>query len=229
MQLKIVPGYSSFINSSFFFFNDTATTEIYTLSLHDALPISRPAPASPLSAAPGPAAQGQADGLNRLSGRIPPQAGGRPIDHLVAGRGTAPAGLGKPGCPSPPSSCHGSGHLRPRQERPASAPDPPSPAVRSLARRPWSAPGWPRQGCYLPRSLSGVTTFAVNIGIWLMAAPEFDKGTLARTQIGPCGQVTGLPDRQQAYGPLAPCQIPALSALSRLRPSPNHLRSPRDA
>src|SRR5258708_35489181 len=27
--------------SSFFFFNDTATTEIYTLSLHDALPISR--------------------------------------------------------------------------------------------------------------------------------------------------------------------------------------------
>src|SRR2546427_4544541 len=27
----------------FFFFNDTATTEIYTLSLHDALPISEPA------------------------------------------------------------------------------------------------------------------------------------------------------------------------------------------
>src|SRR2546430_12216441 len=27
---------------SFFFFNDTATTEIYTLSLHDALPISNP-------------------------------------------------------------------------------------------------------------------------------------------------------------------------------------------
>src|SRR3989442_7383955 len=26
--------------ASFFFFNDTATTEIYTLSLHDALPIS---------------------------------------------------------------------------------------------------------------------------------------------------------------------------------------------
>src|SRR6266850_7702542 len=29
----------------FFFFNDTATTEIYTLSLHDALPISLPHPA----------------------------------------------------------------------------------------------------------------------------------------------------------------------------------------
>src|SRR5256885_17206040 len=27
--------------SFFFFFNDTATTEIYTLSLHDALPISQ--------------------------------------------------------------------------------------------------------------------------------------------------------------------------------------------
>src|SRR6478609_11787372 len=35
---------------SFFFFNDTATTEIYTLSLHDALPIlirGRPRPAPP--------------------------------------------------------------------------------------------------------------------------------------------------------------------------------------
>src|SRR3712207_7431790 len=30
--------------SVFFFFNDTATTEIYTLSLHDALPISPPSP-----------------------------------------------------------------------------------------------------------------------------------------------------------------------------------------
>src|SRR2546430_13890949 len=54
--------------SSFFFFNDTATTEIYTLSLHDALPIShraqspeshhggaahRPARADPLGAGSG--------------------------------------------------------------------------------------------------------------------------------------------------------------------------------
>src|SRR3712207_9286909 len=28
------------VSRTFFFFNDTATTEIYTLSLHDALPIS---------------------------------------------------------------------------------------------------------------------------------------------------------------------------------------------
>src|SRR3712207_9433969 len=42
----------------FFFFNDTATTEIYTLSLHDALPIcSRlavKADRSALAVAPGP-------------------------------------------------------------------------------------------------------------------------------------------------------------------------------
>src|SRR5256885_16971737 len=34
-------------NFFFFFFNDTATTEIYTLSLHDALPICPEAQASP--------------------------------------------------------------------------------------------------------------------------------------------------------------------------------------
>src|SRR6266496_5186006 len=38
-----VSGYlDTFYILFFFFFNDTATTEIYTLSLHDALPISRP-------------------------------------------------------------------------------------------------------------------------------------------------------------------------------------------
>src|SRR5690242_21606291 len=35
------------LSHSFFFFNDTATTEIYTLSLHDALPISRPSLPAP--------------------------------------------------------------------------------------------------------------------------------------------------------------------------------------
>src|SRR5256885_14039276 len=37
MSVSIAPLYSLFF---FFFFNDTATTEIYTLPLHDALPIS---------------------------------------------------------------------------------------------------------------------------------------------------------------------------------------------
>src|SRR6266478_9556008 len=39
----------------FFFFNDTATTEIYTLSLHDALPISRSLPIG-AGSTPGPPA-----------------------------------------------------------------------------------------------------------------------------------------------------------------------------
>src|SRR3712207_9227862 len=33
-------GMQGFVSFMIFFFNDTATTEIYTLSLHDALPIS---------------------------------------------------------------------------------------------------------------------------------------------------------------------------------------------
>src|SRR6266568_256447 len=37
MIISFIDSFSLF---SFFFFNDTATTEIYTLSLHDALPIS---------------------------------------------------------------------------------------------------------------------------------------------------------------------------------------------
>src|SRR6266487_4558586 len=38
--LRQLTALSFFVVFSFFFFNDTATTEIYTLSLHDALPIS---------------------------------------------------------------------------------------------------------------------------------------------------------------------------------------------
>src|SRR2546422_8553235 len=41
------------VGSLFFFFNDTATTEIYTLSLHDALPISAPASGAPTACRPG--------------------------------------------------------------------------------------------------------------------------------------------------------------------------------
>src|SRR6476620_12694638 len=41
-----------FIFSIFFFFNDTATTEIYTLSLHDALPISASPPSVTTTSSP---------------------------------------------------------------------------------------------------------------------------------------------------------------------------------
>src|SRR6478736_9367674 len=38
--LLLIPYADVIFSFFFFFFNDTATTEIYTLSLHDALPIS---------------------------------------------------------------------------------------------------------------------------------------------------------------------------------------------
>src|SRR5256885_2589403 len=39
-QFCLYPLHTASLYFLFFFFNDTATTEIYTLSLHDALPIS---------------------------------------------------------------------------------------------------------------------------------------------------------------------------------------------
>src|SRR3989475_9265822 len=45
MKSKLSIDTEHITHSRFFFFNDTATTEIYTLSLHDALPISRSADA----------------------------------------------------------------------------------------------------------------------------------------------------------------------------------------
>src|SRR2546428_14100279 len=42
MQVRLCLSGDGPCRLCFFFFNDTATTEIYTLSLHDALPISMP-------------------------------------------------------------------------------------------------------------------------------------------------------------------------------------------
>src|SRR5437868_11979558 len=51
---------------SFFFFNDTATTEIYTLSLHDALPICTSCGPPGARGRRSPSARrGRADGLRR--------------------------------------------------------------------------------------------------------------------------------------------------------------------
>src|SRR3712207_8729538 len=59
----------------FFFFNDTATTEIYTLSLHDALPIwaGRPPVVHRAGTAPG------GRGLRRTSAATACPAGTRPL------------------------------------------------------------------------------------------------------------------------------------------------------
>src|SRR2546422_11127866 len=60
--------------SCFFFFNDTATTEIYTLSLHDALPISPRPGGERLSLRRGLRPKGsgprQGDGEDRKSTRL---------------------------------------------------------------------------------------------------------------------------------------------------------------
>src|SRR5437868_15535983 len=50
----------SFSSLLFFFFNDTATTEIYTLSLHDALPIFVVGCAAVVTARPSPVLVGPA-------------------------------------------------------------------------------------------------------------------------------------------------------------------------
>src|SRR2546427_8718441 len=47
------PQRGAVLLSTLFFFNDTATTEIYTLSLHDALPISGRARGAGQAAGPG--------------------------------------------------------------------------------------------------------------------------------------------------------------------------------
>src|SRR5262249_62356270 len=51
---------------SVFFFNDTATTEIYTLSLHDALPISMNKKGILVSDLPGPAQALEAEASKAL-------------------------------------------------------------------------------------------------------------------------------------------------------------------
>src|SRR3712207_7614573 len=61
--------------SLFFFFNDTATTEIYTLSLHDALPICAPARAEPQGGG-APGARGARPTGARLAHRAAHGAGG---------------------------------------------------------------------------------------------------------------------------------------------------------
>src|SRR5436309_16097757 len=58
----------------FFFFKDTATTEIYTLSLHDALPIS-----------PGPAIEEKRHDHRAQSRLVGRRGGGRVSSHRADG------------------------------------------------------------------------------------------------------------------------------------------------
>src|SRR3712207_8673795 len=63
-----------------FFFNDTATTEIYTLSLNDALPILQPNPR-------GSAGRGRA-----FAARVIGDMGGADVDDVLSGVDAAVAG-----------------------------------------------------------------------------------------------------------------------------------------
>src|SRR5689334_23513844 len=74
----------------FFFFNDTATTEIYTLSLHDALPISR--------------SERRLLGVSRPAGRLGEHLGRLRDDHLGAVRQLVAQRLrpGREGAVAPP-------------------------------------------------------------------------------------------------------------------------------
>src|SRR2546427_4443414 len=64
-----------FLFSFFFFFNDTATTEIYTLSLHDALPIFGIAALVTLAiVAAAPVAAGRSAAVSAPLGAIPDPA-----------------------------------------------------------------------------------------------------------------------------------------------------------
>src|SRR2546426_1655594 len=62
------------LTSIFFFFNDTATTEIYTLSLHDALPISLLHPQGHEFARP-------AGKIQAGTGRVSDHVSKRPTQH----------------------------------------------------------------------------------------------------------------------------------------------------
>src|SRR2546425_6593812 len=74
------------MSSTVFFFNDTATTEIYTLSLHDALPISSPgrpalsirAPRPPSGCVPPRRASGRGTRRRPERSRSGPRGGSSP-------------------------------------------------------------------------------------------------------------------------------------------------------
>src|SRR2546427_7633932 len=64
-----------------FFFNDTATTEIYTLSLHDALPICVSSWAAPVSCSPPVTTRQSGGGSRRTAWRASSSDASRSEEH----------------------------------------------------------------------------------------------------------------------------------------------------
>src|SRR2546430_14316062 len=107
----------SLLGFIFFFFNDTATTEIYTLSLHDALPIFPALSFTLDAAAPDPRGGGIAIGTISV-GLEPTEV--ISMARTAVGGPPAFARGGKPGGPPPPAP-------RPCAPPPAGAAPPPPP------------------------------------------------------------------------------------------------------
>src|SRR2546425_1109636 len=128
----------------FFFFNDTATTEIYTLSLHDALPIS----ASRRTSGRGPARSGPAArdrpvgecgglpwGANLGICDRPATHGNLQTPHVPRGAGVSGRALGAHGHSQSPLGLPGPA-LRDPDPRGAGGPGGQAPRGRAGARRP---------------------------------------------------------------------------------------------
>src|SRR3989454_10917780 len=124
MRIDVVISTSTHLNLLVFFFNDTATTEIYTLSLHDALPISCVEDdAAPGPPAPEPKRGGGPLGVPDLErhdrGRDALHVGRQPRD--VRGVNAAVGRRGRGGRPRP-------GRERPHPRQQHTPPGPPPPA-----------------------------------------------------------------------------------------------------
>src|SRR6266702_7802819 len=126
MLVTLYLVHQSYLTLLFFFFNDTATTEIYTLSLHDALPIS----AQPLSDPPVPlpdrrARQRQPDHRDRIG---PPRQHADRQQHMRPAAPRAP----RPPRPQPPPDLPSTAH-HPQPRVPPPAQPPPAPRTNQPA------------------------------------------------------------------------------------------------
>src|SRR6266508_1456509 len=109
-----------------FFFNDTATTEIYTLSLHDALPISgSPAHARPQGRAPVAGSPRRRPAPGDLAGRPGDGEHAALVDVRCVRRGPAPAAGPVGGQPAraTPAACPARAAPGLRRLRPSPAAD----------------------------------------------------------------------------------------------------------
>src|SRR3712207_3646998 len=138
------------ISFFFFFFNDTATTEIYTLSLHDALPIwTRVEPGRPRTPPGSSAASSSVTPSAEPAGTTPTT--GDP--HRREGRTGPPsvptAGRPRPAATSSATAATGARWRRRWPGRRAGLPRRPAGRRDSRRRRPW------RGGSPAPRSVAG--------------------------------------------------------------------------